>query len=70
MSTPEPPGRGCIRAQSMPGGFILLCDCGHTTEVLVEVGLDPPEVSEIAITCEGCRTSHWVTLTFRARHGG
>jgi hypothetical protein len=41
----------------------LLCDCGTVTEVVV-AGVQEIHgaVQEFAYTCDGCQTSHWITV--------
>lgn len=67
MSTPEPPARHAAGLADAPEGFKLICSCSYVTQVLIEVGPDFSGVTEIAITCHGCKTPHWVTLTLRKR---
>jgi hypothetical protein len=40
-----------------------MCDCGMTTDVVV-AGLQPIDglVAEFAFTCDGCQSSHWITI--------
>lgn len=61
-SPPQPPGRNVAALESAPGGFVLLCDCSYATQVVVEIGPQVPELTEIAITCRGCQTTHWATI--------
>lgn len=72
MSEILPPGRGLCYAKpalvdngpGMPDGpgIECLCDCGLTT--IIHLDLDGPlmEPREIAYTCDGCQSVHWLTL--------
>lgn len=40
----------------------VCCDCATTTDVVL-AGTLPNGTYEIAFTCDGCRTSHWMTFT-------
>ena len=40
------------------------CDCGHLTSIVLEdVGAVPNGTIEVAYTCDGCTTPHWLTFT-------
>ena len=41
-------------------GLILqcLCDCATVTQITVQTGAG----QEFAYTCDGCATSHWLTI--------
>lgn len=68
MSTP---GRSLIAAEYLPPErdgqvrVLLTCDCGTATDLTVEVEGDfgPGGKGEAAVTCEGCHTVHWFTVT-------
>lgn len=47
--------------------FRCVCDCATVTNVIVARGITATSVLtqavEFAYTCDGCQTSHWLTLT-------
>ncbi len=60
-----------VRITSLGPVFQCLCDCGTVTDVTLadlqyaNIGAG---VLEVAFTCDGCETSHWLTLTPTAQH--
>jgi hypothetical protein len=38
-----------------------LCDCGTVTAVIFAVA--ESAAAEVAYTCDGCQSSHWMTVT-------
>ncbi len=46
-----------------PEGFGLACQCGQIIHVEVEVRgeIDPDRLTQFAVTCDACGSSHWVT---------
>jgi hypothetical protein len=67
--------RGVLLSPSASGGLLdALCDCGQPTRLdlaamhdgePLEPGmvLGPPAHQEVAFTCTGCGTAHWLTIT-------
>lgn len=64
--------RGTEAVWPSEGGFTLMCDCGTITQVVVQLGEPaaaapdgPPRIAhqELAVTCDGCGSAHWLTLT-------
>ena len=51
------------------------CDCGTVTDITLE-GVDQIQrqdgwgTREFAYTCDGCQTSHWLTLAIGKPEGG
>jgi hypothetical protein len=68
--------RGTEALWTIADGFAFLCDCGATTHVHVSfvgpdgASLPPPQgqitLPEQAITCDGCGSAHWLTLTAKS----
>jgi len=73
MPEPEPPRRGLICANPVPaengGGMLLVCDCGTATHLVIDWEPGAAGKHEIAVTCDGCGTPHWVTVTIGAGDG-
>jgi hypothetical protein len=46
------------------GGVFLGCGCGRTTHLILAGDITGPV--ESAVTCRGCGTVHWFTVTPRA----
>ena len=44
--------------------FKLLCDCGTVTDLIIEdLSIhSKTNATELAYTCNGCSTSHWMTI--------
>jgi hypothetical protein len=58
------PGRGLVSVRPREDGSIdCLCDCGLTTVLQIDLDGPLPEAREIAFTCDGCSSAHWLTLT-------
>jgi hypothetical protein len=66
--------RGIESVWRIDDGFAVLCDCATTTEVHVQFKCEDGTISgsppcgtvapqEIAITCDGCGSTHWLTIT-------
>jgi hypothetical protein len=61
------PARGLISARVEPPGTLVLgCDCGTTTRLVVQDAETLTEIQEIAVTCEGCCTVRWITVSAAA----
>jgi hypothetical protein len=45
--------------------FAFQCDCGELTRVAVEALAEHAgtDALEFAFTCDGCQSSHWVTIS-------
>jgi hypothetical protein len=61
------PGRGIVFANPVPkdqgGGMLIGCDCGFNTQIVVEWDHSRPvPAQEIAFTCGGCQSAHWLTI--------
>jgi hypothetical protein len=60
------PGRGLCYAKPVPveqgGGIECLCDCATMTILHVNIEGALAEAREIAFTCDGCQSAHWLTL--------
>lgn len=41
----------------------VCCDCATQTDLVVDAKTAPNGTYEMAFTCDGCRTSHWMTFT-------
>jgi len=58
--------RSLISAEPLPaalgGGITLGCDCGTTTHLVIEVEGVLTRPREVGVTCDGCLTTHWVTV--------
>ena len=83
---PLTPGRGIEFARQTDAGLELFCDCGATTILASgdadgtppldiaaaeqEVITVPASGGEVAFTCPGCKTVHWLTFTPRQVPGG
>ncbi len=50
-----------VRAEAA-GGFLIGCDCGTTTHLIVEDENTLTETQESAFTCDGCHSVHWFTI--------
>lgn len=65
----ELPGRSLIGFEWLPphepgqARALLTCDCGTATDLTVQVDGRLPGKAEAAFTCDGCRTTHWFTVT-------
>ena len=57
-------GRGLIGIEAVPaeqgGGVLIKCDCATTTHLVIDA---PPGKYELAVTCDGCTTVRWFTIT-------
>lgn len=62
-----PPRRGLVSVQPIAaeegGGLLIICDCGGLIQLVIEDVGAIIEPREIAVTCDGCQTSHWITIT-------
>lgn len=63
MSAPQPPGRSLVYvrpAGTADGpGLELGCDCGTVTALY----LDPETPAmDVAVTCDGCGSPHWLAV--------
>ena len=61
------PGRGIVFANPVPkeqgGGMLIGCDCGTSTQLVIEWDhTHPVPAQEIAFTCDGCQSTHWLTI--------
>jgi len=68
VSGPGFPSRGIAGIDVAPDGFVLLCDCGTSTQVTLQADGSIQDGHELAVTCDGCQSVHWLTL--RAVTGG
>jgi hypothetical protein len=46
------------------------CDCATITEVILNCDGAESGTYEVAYTCDGCQTSHWLTITLSGRDHG
>jgi hypothetical protein len=55
-----------IAGKAVEDGVLLVCTCGHETHLVTlqrdDEGNLIPTPLEQAYTCQGCGTSHWLTL--------
>lgn len=60
------PPRSIVSIQPVPpeqgGGILIGCDCGTTTQLVVEGLEQVTEARELAFTCDGCQSSTWFTV--------
>lgn len=66
--------RGIVWVKARPDGFEVLCDCATLTHVILHLELPVRPLApgermgvpgdQIAFTCDGCNTTHW--LDFKA----
>ncbi len=58
--------RSLIAIEAVPpeqgGGVLLACDCGTATHLVVDTPSGPGKY-ELAVTCGGCSTPSWLTVT-------
>ena len=62
----EWPGRSLIFSSVAPDGALVLgCDCGLTThvQIVIEDGGELRHAREVAVTCDGCCTVRWITVS-------
>ena len=66
MTETLPPPRGIIRLEQCPDegcdALIIGCDCATTTHLEIGFGGKPADGHEFAVTCDGCKSVHWLTL--------
>lgn len=55
-------GRGVAGVDITADGFVLLCDCGTATNVVLDADGTIQDGHELAVTCDGCQSVHWLTL--------
>jgi len=59
LREPAPRGFGIEHVRPVPGGALLLCDCGTVTGIALSIAPDVLGTVELAFTCDGCLTVHW-----------
>lgn len=70
MSAPLPPPRSLLYVKPIVteagAGLELACDCGIVTQLIIaDTGqlAELLEVYEFAVTCDGCTSVHWFTIS-------
>lgn len=62
-AAPLPPPRSLISVQPVPaeqgGGVLIGCDCGTSTQLVIEGVANLTHKTELAFTCDGCQSVHW-----------
>jgi hypothetical protein len=57
------PSRGTASVEVTPdGGIVVICDCGTATQLVLQVDGSVQDGHELAVTCGGCQSPHWLTL--------
>lgn len=66
MSDYLPPPRSILSVEAaLPeegGGLLIACDCGTTTQLVIDGAENLTERQELAFTCDGCQSVTWFTV--------
>ena len=61
-----PPPRSLLFVRPAPaqegGGLLIGCDCGTTTQLVIDGAEHLTEKREMAFTCDGCHSTCWFTI--------
>ena len=67
MSESIPPPRSIVSIEPVPpeqgGGLLIGCDCGSITHLILAGLEELTQARELAVTCDGCQSSTWFTVT-------